>query len=365
MVGDLRSVHVLRWASFLARRGHEVHVYSIAPAEQALSSVNVHLVPAPWAPKWVRMVAGAASLHRLIARLHPDVVHIQSVGAGAVLAAVVSARLLVVSPWGSEVASAAGHPLRRTITGVALRRASLVLTTSKAMASDVVNRFGAEPERVRVVSWGVEPDARSPLGPVERRRVRLSHGLPPEALVVLGIRSLGETYRSAELVRAFAAAKPPMHLVLLRGYIPRDAAAERRFERYRAEVLAITERLTPASWTFVDVPLNSASFWSLLGASDVAISIPRSDQRSTSVLEALGMGLSVVGSDIPAYRELVDDGFEMILLPEPIEPALVEWFHNPRIVTHSGRRRNVELIAATEDRAAGYAEIEAAIAETR
>lgn len=362
VVGNIRSIHVSRWIEFLAARGHDVHAFSDEMPEAPMAAVHVHGMRASSMPKLARGAAGVVQLRRLVHRLRPDAVHLQSVGLPALLATAVPDGLLVVSPWGSDVVAARRHPIRRAVVGHLLRRASLVLTTSRAMATEVTQDFGVQPPRVRVVSWGIDPEVR-PIAPGERRQVRRMFGLPADAVVLVAIRSFAPTYRTAELVEAFSVAAPAgIHLVLLRGYTAHDRVAAARQMDYRRRTLERAGRLPAGSWTYVDRTLDPAQYRALVGASDVAVSIPVADQRSSSVLEALGMGLTVVGADLPAYRELVQDGFALRLVGDPIAATLARWLAQPYLLTPAEAEGNVALVEAGEDRFTQYARMEEAIA---
>jgi len=72
----------------------------------------------------------------------------------------------------------------------------------------------------------------------------------------------------------------------------------------------------------VDRALSPRQTFELMCASDVAVSVPLGDQRSSSVLEAALAGCRIILSDIAPYRELVSDGLAADLLAEPIGTTL-------------------------------------------
>jgi len=68
------------------------------------------------------------------------------------------------------------HALNRKDERSAIRAARVVVCNSQRTASDVVNRLGVEPDRVRVVYLGVDPGRFPPITPGERVVARLQLG---------------------------------------------------------------------------------------------------------------------------------------------------------------------------------------------
>jgi glycosyltransferase involved in cell wall biosynthesis len=349
VAGSATSIHVDRWVRYLAGRGHEVTIFTPAASSDLPGSVSMQQIAGAGVPKVGRFILGSLQLSRHIRRVNPDVVHFHSVGAISLLAPAVPPHMLVISPWGSEIAAAARNPIRRVIVSFALRRAALVLTTSRSMASDAASKFGVAPERLAVISWGVDTSLFQPIGQAERRRRRVALGLPQDELIMTAIRTTSRTYRTRELLRAFARARPDgMHLVVNAGFAVGDRRGAAVQARYRSEIRGLARDLGANRCTLIERRLSRAEYAALLSCSDVAVSIPLSDQRSSSVLEALAVGATVVGSAIDPYRELQADGFAIQLLAEPIEPTLAGWLRSGKQIGDAERAANIDLIAATE-----------------
>jgi glycosyltransferase involved in cell wall biosynthesis len=358
VAGPAASIHVDRWVRHLARRGHAVSVFSDLAPTQLPPSVSVRISSGAWLPKPARFLLGALQLWWQVRRERPDVVHLHSVGATALLARAVPSGRLVISPWGSEVAAAMRNGLRRRIVKHALRRAALVLTTSRSMAADVVSAFKVAPERVAVISWGVDTELFRPAEHDERRRRRAAFGLP-DGIVVTAIRTTQETYRTREVIRAFMdAGRDDMHLVVIAGFTVGDRAKAATQATYRQEVGGLARAVGAGRCTIIDRQLAQSDYAELLSSSDGAVSIPAADQRSSSVLEALAVGATVVGSAIDPYRELQADGFAIDLIPEPVERSLTDWLRRMEPISEERRAANIKLISLNESRDEQYRKIE-------
>ena len=239
-----------------------------------------------------------------------------------------------------------------------VRRAELVLPTSPAVGEEMSRSYAVPAARIQVFSWGVAGEiiAAQPL--ISPAAVRSAYGIPRDALVVTSLRTAAPTYRVREIVQAFANAAACLRdifLVLLRGHCPDRASARRANEEYLRSVLGDASAFQHRMLV-VDRTLSPGETFEIMCASDVAVSIPTGDQRSSSVLEAALAGCQLLLSDIAPYREMVSDGLLAELIAEPIVSTLSGRLR--RVSPGApGRRRNQRFILAHENGAAREATI--------
>ncbi|MGY4909856.1 glycosyltransferase family 4 protein [Micromonospora aurantiaca (nom. illeg.)] len=356
LLGAANSIHVRRWATALAARGHRVAVASWVAADP-IPGVEL-LVPARAgranAGRWQavrRMVRSAWWLRRQVARVRPDVLHVHSVStAGALSLAVPRGVPRVVTPWGSDLRFAVSSRPRGWVARAALLRADLVVPTSGAVRGEVTQRYRVPPDRSVTLSWGVDDELIRDRDVVDRAAVRARFGIPGDATAVLSIRSASPVYRTADILAAFAGAargRPDLHLVLLGGLTPAEAAAGRARRECLDEAWALARAL-PGRVTVLDGALPPAELFGLMRASEVAVSVPRWDQRSTTVLEAALAGCRLVLADLPPYRELVADGLVADLVPEPLTAGLTGLLLAADALPPADQRRNLTLITTAE-----------------
>ena len=323
LIGPAESIHVTRWASFLADERHDVTIFSEQAPLEPLRTVQVRIAPFRRLPRPLRLVVAAIALRVVQIILKPDVVHIHSVGSNSLMTALLRRGTLVVSPWGSDILRPSSR-LHRALAIRTLGRASLILTTSKQMAEAIAALIAPTPGKVQVLSWGVDRTRFGPHSTESRIAARLRWGLPSNATVLISVRASTEVYRVHEVVEAFilaASRRTDLHLVLLAGSTAVGRPSTGRTRDYRQSVWTLAGSAADRI-TIVDRYLSDLDVASLLASADVAISIPAWDQRSTSVIEALACGLHVLASDIPPYRELKADGYAMDLVGDPIEANL-------------------------------------------
>lgn len=353
LLAPASSVHTRRWSAALAGVGHRVVVASWMPGPR-LPGVEIHTAPAA-GNRPVRRLPGAARwLRALVAQTRPDVVHVHSLGIHGLLSlALPPGTVRVVTPWGSELAAARRSRGRAAIVTLALRRADLALTTSTAAAAELTSRYAMPPGRVQVLSWGVEQKLISARESISAVAVRAEYGIPPAATVVLAIRSASATYRTAEIVSAFTAARadrPGLYLVVLSGHRPGPPRARQAQAAYLSLLTGLS-REAAGQVLLVEHSLTPWQTFTLMCASDIAVSVPAADQRSSSVLEAALAGCHLLLSDIEPYREMAADGLAADLLPEPIAAALAGRLRT--VAPDPARQRhNRELIHTREHGAA-------------
>lgn len=356
ILGAANSIHTRKWAIALAGRGHPVTVGSWVKADP-IPDVDLRVVPrlsgsrrGPVGAAY-RMAAAGWWMRRQLRQVRPDIIHVQSVGMAGLLSLLAPRTpARVVTPWGSELRLAARSRLRGWITRTALHRADLVLPTSVSVTEEVVGRYRVPAARAVTVSWGVD-DAlgriRDEIDPVEVRR---SLGIPTDAVVVLSARNTGPVYRTPEILDAFAAAaveRPDLHLVVLAGQIPAEVNAAQAQRRCLDQARRLAAAL-PGRVTLIDRTVTPLEMFTLMCASEVVVSVPRWDQRSSTVLEAALAGCRLVLADLPAYHEMRADGLVADILPEPLAEHLAAALGTVTPLDDQQRRENRHFIETSE-----------------
>jgi glycosyltransferase involved in cell wall biosynthesis len=360
LLGPAASAHIARWAGDLAAAGHLVLVASWQPGPP-IAGAQLSIAPAVGARPVCRAALAASWLRRLVRQFRPDIIHVHSLGAYGLLALALPGRLapVVVTPWGSELRAGRHSAARAAVIWLALRRADLALPTSGEAAAELAIRYRAPAARIRTLSWGVPDHLFDRAGAVSRAAVRTRYGVPPAATVVLSVRSATGTYRVSEIVTAFAAAaaqRPDLFLIVLAGHRSDRESARRAQDDYLAGLRAAAAGLA-GRMLVVDRVLRPRQTFDLMCASDIAVSVPPGDQRSSSVLEAALAGCHLLLSDIPPYQELVKAGLAADLLREPLVVSLADALGDPRAPL-ARPRVNWEFITRHEHGSAKLAELE-------
>lgn len=279
-------------------------------------------------PYFDEMVASAARIDNLVARLQPDVLHAHSPVLNALPALWVGRkrRIPVVyemrASWedaavdhGSTREGSARYRLSRGLETFALKRVQAITTICEGLRQDIVAR-GIDPQRITVIPNAVDVGAFT-FGAAADPALRTRLGL--DGAEVLGFAGSFYGYEGLDLLLDAAARlvpqRPNLRVLLVGGGFQEQAL------RTQAARLGIAERVI-----FVGrVPHAEVQrYYELI---DV-LAYPRHSIRLTEIvtplkpLEAMAQGRIFVASDVGGHRELIRNGDTGFLFPAGDAAAL-------------------------------------------
>ncbi|MCZ8129704.1 MAG: glycosyltransferase family 4 protein [Steroidobacteraceae bacterium] len=213
-------------------------------------------------------------------------------------------------------------PLLRRLHAAAARPADLGVCVAGGVCDVAVGGYGLRPERLRIVPNGIALERLRALPFDARARLRAEHGVAP-GVPLLGV--VGRLYPvkgQRTLIRVWpeiAAAVPGARLWMI-GDGPDRAACE---ADVRARGLGDQVRFLGQR---SDVP-------GLLAALDLLLIPSESEGLPIAAIEALAVGLPVVGFDVGGMREVIDDGGSGVLVKpgdaRAFAAAVVELLRDP------------------------------------
>lgn len=298
------SIHTVRWVSFFAERGHDVHVVTCGGAGSRPSGYTVHDLGRP-KPKKLGYMSKISAVRRVLRALRPDVVHAHYATSYGGLALAAGVRPLIVTAHGDDVLVAPGEWVKRRLVSTVLRHAELVTVPGEHMRGAVEKLHGGEAPPILVFQYGVETDRLVRLS-AERRAA----GEPVAArpLRIVSARPLMSLYRVEALILGLGVLKA-------RGVDFTCEIIGDGPDRLRLEALADGAGL--ASVTHFRGALAAPLVEEALAAADVFVSLPVSDGTSLALLEAMALGAVPVLSDIPANRPWAADGAAVLTGVDP------------------------------------------------
>ena len=314
-LGDPNSIHVRRWVTFFAERGHRVTL--LVPRGLAVDpglppSIDLEVI-VRFSPRSllapVSLVRSCWSVRRAVARLRPDILNAHFLTIHGWHAWLSGFHPYAITLWGSDIYVG---PRRwravRIMAGLALRSADMVMANSESLLHAAL-ALGAVPDRAAIVQWGVDLTRFGPGPDPAALRERL--GLRGRR-VIFSPRGLRPIYRQGVVVEALAQLPSDVVVVMsARHGTAEGIAAVRR----RIDDLGLADRA-------VIVPdISDADMPDLYRLAEVVVSVPASDSTSSSILEALACERQIVASDLPSVREWLFDLDPESLVPVDDAPA--------------------------------------------
>ncbi len=165
-IGDAGSSHMVKWCTWFSEHGHEVHVISFTPGGELYntSSPVLHLldlnvdVNGSDAGKLKYLLTGR-KIKKLVRDIDPDVVNVHYATSYGIAVALSGLEDYVLSVWGSDIYEfPKKSPIHRSLLKLSLRRPTLLMSTSQAMADEaaqytkrrfVITPFGVDMELFR------------------------------------------------------------------------------------------------------------------------------------------------------------------------------------------------------------------------
>jgi glycosyltransferase involved in cell wall biosynthesis len=203
---------------------------------------------------------------------------------------------------------------------------------TQSVKESAIEMLGIPAERVSVIERGRAPDRLGSPSPARRAAARRRLGIASDAEVVVNVARQEYQKGQAHLMEAAAilARSRPRLVVLIAG---REGHASHRLLD-RGDRLGLGDRIRFLGHRD-DVP-------EILAAADVFAFPSVYEGLGGAVLEAMALGLPIVASDIPALREVVEDGANGFLVPPESPPdlalALERILDSPSLASAFGSR---------------------------
>ena len=321
-------------ASYLARRGDEVHAVAHAAADDLVASPNVifHRVPKPmgsyllgeqlldragrhWAARLA--TAGARALVNGGNCAWGDVNWVHYVHAAYTPQVGTGTLRRLKGRWSHRVF------LKEERT--ALAGARLVLANSERTRRDLIRYLGVPDQKIRTIYYGIDPERFRPASAAERVEVRRSLGWPAEQPVVAFIGALGDRRKGFDTL--FSAWQ----------MLVRDGAWD-----VRLAVMGLGAELPLWKQRAADAGLaRSIEFMGfrkdvpqIMKACDALVAPTRYEAYGLGVQEALACGLPAIVSAEAGVAERFGDGLRELLLPDAqnaqdLAERLRDWSRQP------------------------------------
>lgn len=323
---DPRRGGLEQWCAQYVRellvRGHEVHVVTgaVVPEVRSMGFIPQLLEKAP------TRVAFARAAETRLRTLSLDVIHDTGAGwycdvfqpHGGSRAALAQRTLRLVPGWMRPLKRWVDPWLPRQRAFAALMQRQYVndgrlfVALSRGVAADFEHRHGVPPRQIRLVYNGVDPERFSPQLRAEyRQAVRSALGVGDRTVLLLTVAHNFRLKGVPSLLQAMGRLVGrglPVHLAVVGG------RHVRRYRRMAAHWGA--ERAV----SFVGAVDDTTPYYA---AADAYAQATYYDPCSLVVLEAMACGLPVLTTGLNGVSELMRDGREGFIIPDPDDIGLL------------------------------------------
>ncbi len=319
--------HFLRWARYLAGRGHELLCLCDRPGPEGFVDLPACEVRHPqpnlveavlcfkvWRHRYGWFFFRVRPFRRAVMDFEPAIVHGMEALSYGYAVSRCGGFARVLTPWGNDIlVDPRKSKLARWLVTRALRNVEAVTTNLPTLRDAVVEEFDVSPERIHAFSWGVDLEVFHPGYEEEARALAERWQIPEGAIVFLSNRQTREHWGTGEIAEAVPrvlAREPRSFFVFLRG------RGDPEFEvvlRRRVEESGSAHRVR-----WVADLLSEKEMAAALNLAHAFVSVPRTDLLSISVLEGMACGSVPVVGDLPAYRARLHEGENAVVVPQPV-----------------------------------------------
>lgn len=311
ILGDAKSIHVQKWAKWFAKRGHEVHLISSKNSD--IEGVKLHFVEINHL--YIGFPYHVFRIKNLIKKINPDIVHSHYITGYGWLGAFSFFKQFVLSVWGSDVFyDAKNSLLKKIMANICLKRADVINTTSKQMANFINKEYSIKKDKIKTFSWGIDLKLFKKPNENEREKLKETLKIEKNSFVILSNRHIKENYNIKTIIDAIPKIierHKNVIFIFIRGY---------GSQKYEEELKNLAKNLNvEKNVLFIPKFITPEKMTEYLKISDIFISIPSSDQLSSSVLEGMSCGCIPILSNLEVYKERVVDGKNGFLIPIDVE----------------------------------------------
>jgi D-inositol-3-phosphate glycosyltransferase len=226
--------------------------------------------------------------------------------------------------------------LRIRVEGEIAQQADLLIASTEEESVDLVNLYGADPERVYVVPPGVDLSMFQPIDRAEARR-KIGYG-PGRLLLFVGRL---ERLKGVDVaIRALALLKDRAHDDLRLLILGEDSKEGDESEKARLRAVAAAEGVRDRVDFLGSVAHHELPYF--YSAADVLVMPSYSESFGLVGLEAQACGRPVVGSDVTGLRSVIRDAVSGYLIqghdPAAYAERIGRLLDDPELAQQMGRR---------------------------
>ena len=326
LFGPSSSVHLAKLGTYLAEKGHEVHVVSFLKTEIPgckLHHIEIGVSGEGSDAEKLKYLTSAKRVKSVIKEISPDIINVHYATSYGATAALARPGKYILSVWGSDIFEFPGKsPLHKAMLKFSLNSARQIFSTSVAMGKETrkYTKRGIE-----ITPFGVDTELFAP-NKADKKE---------EAFTVGTVKGLSSVYGIDLIVEALGIVRKEHPEIPLKCRIAGDGPQEEEFKNLAVN-LGVDDIIT---WLGRIPQEDAAKEWAGM---DLALIPSRRESYGVASIEAQASGIPVVISDIPGLSETMKPGETGVVIPSENARALadeiVSMYQNPDIRMAMGNR---------------------------
>lgn len=321
------NYHTIKWCGYFVDRGYEVHVISLTSGN--IDGVTVHQLctgasesDKDW--KKLRYLTAVRELKKCLRAIGPDIVSVHYASSYGSLAAIAGIKKYTLSVWGTDVFDFPRKSfLHKQLLKYSLSKASVLLSTSEAMAEEVYRYV--KNRHIEITPFGVNMDLFN-----ENKRVTAEKN----TFVLGNIKSLADVYGISDILLAASIVREKRPDIPLQVRIAGKGPKENEYKEL-CKTLKIDDIV---NWLGFITQAEAATEWANF---DVAVIPSVRESFGVSAVEAQACGVPVIITDVGGLKETTCPGKTSLVVEigdtEAISEAIIRLYDDKELREQMGR----------------------------
>lgn len=305
LLADAANIHTVRWAKYLSNRGFEVHLISLKlPNDEEITELDHHILTDKISIPFIRSIIYIIQVKKILKKISPNILHAHYLTNYGVIGALTNFHPLVISIWGTDVlVDPSRSKILKYMESYALRKSDVITTIPEFMKEYILKVFKIHEDKIVRIPWGIDLELFKRGYEKEiismKEKLKINHFSP----VIISNRAITPHYNIEKIVDAIPHViiqHPDTIFIFTTG----NGTLE-YVDKIKAKVadLEVTENTR-----FIEEIVPPKEMAIYLNMADILISVPKTDQFASSIMEGMACGLIPIVGNLGVYEQYLTNG---------------------------------------------------------
>ena len=159
-VGNLNSIHTLKWINFFAKKKFEIGIVSSQEPNLTEKKVNSNInkfIYNKFSNKYLNLLYILFKIKLSEKKFEKyDIVHIHYLGVLSLISLLFKKKKIISTVWGSDVNKAKTIPLRNFFLQKVLDNSYLITTDAYSMKNTLVKKYRIKKDNIKIINFGID-----------------------------------------------------------------------------------------------------------------------------------------------------------------------------------------------------------------